>query len=542
MSNTDEIVSEVRAGRMVVIMDDEARENEADLIMAGEAVTPEAVGFFVRHTSGIICQPMLRERLAQLRLPPMVPENTEAHRTAFTISVDLRHGTTTGISAHDRARTIRALADPASQPDDFARPGHIFPLRYTEGGVLCRAGHTEATIDLVRLAGFSMLTGILCEIVNDDGTMKRGRDLVTFAETHGLKMGTIEDLIRYRLRTERSVGRISDQQVRTEFGEFRMCCYEDNVNHDVHIALVRGNLNGANPPLVRVHVADTLRDVIGIQGERGPATARRHAPHRRRRRRRHRDSASARNAARFRRSRQGAYRGARQSCAGRRACAAHLRHRRADPAGPRREAHAGIVCPAAIAGARCLQSRDRRVRGQLSRALGYTLGPIKKPARAARMENPRVIEGDLQARDLKFAIVASRFNAFVVDSLVKGAVEALRRHGASDQQIEIVRVPGAFEMPPVVKKLASGKRFDAIVALGAVIRGDTPHFDYVAGECASGLARISMESGVPIGFGVLTVDTLEQAIDRAGGKSGNKGAEAAMTALELANLLRRLDV
>jgi 6,7-dimethyl-8-ribityllumazine synthase len=158
------------------------------------------------------------------------------------------------------------------------------------------------------------------------------------------------------------------------------------------------------------------------------------------------------------------------------------------------------------------------------------------------MESPRVIEGDLQARDLKFAIVASRFNAFIVDSLVKGAVEALRRHGASDQQIEIVRVPGAFEMPLVARKLASGKRFDAIVAVGAVIRGDTPHFEYVAGECASGLARVSTESGVPIGFGVLTVDTVEQAIDRAGGKSGNKGAEAALTALELANLLRRLDV
>ncbi len=158
------------------------------------------------------------------------------------------------------------------------------------------------------------------------------------------------------------------------------------------------------------------------------------------------------------------------------------------------------------------------------------------------MESPRVIEGDLQARDLKFAIVASRFNAFIVDSLVKGAIEALRRHGASDQQIEIVRVPGAFDMPLVARKLASGKRFDAIVAVGAVIRGDTPHFDYVAGECASGLARISTESGVPIGFGVLTVDTVEQAIDRAGGKAGNKGAEAALSALELANLLRRLDV
>jgi 3,4-dihydroxy 2-butanone 4-phosphate synthase / GTP cyclohydrolase II len=269
MNSIDEIVSEVRAGRMVIVMDDEARENEADLIMAGEAVTPEAIGFFVRHTSGIICQPMMRERLDQLRLPPMVPDNTEAHRTAFTISVDFRHGTTTGISAHDRAKTIRALADPASQPGDFARPGHIFPLRYTEGGVLCRAGHTEATIDLVRLAGFRNQSGILCEIVNDDGTMKRGAQLVAFAQANGLKMGTIEDLIRYRLRTERSVERISDQSVRTEFGDFRMCCYEDHVNHDVHVALVRGNLNAAQPPLVRVHVTDTLRDVIGIQGERG---------------------------------------------------------------------------------------------------------------------------------------------------------------------------------------------------------------------------------------------------------------------------------
>jgi 3,4-dihydroxy 2-butanone 4-phosphate synthase/GTP cyclohydrolase II len=269
MSSIEEIVGEVRAGRMVIITDDETRENEADLIMAGEAVTPEAVGFFVRHTSGIICQPMLRERLEQLRLPPMVPENTESHRTAFTISVDFRHGTTTGISAHDRAKTIRALADPASQPGDFARPGHIFPLRYTEGGVLCRAGHTEATIDLVRMAGFKTQSGILCEIVNDDGTMKRGAELAEFALKNALKIGTIEDLIRYRLRTERSVERISDQTVRTEFGEFRMCCYEDHVNRDVHVALVRGSLDGGRPPLVRVHVTDTLRDVLGIQGDRG---------------------------------------------------------------------------------------------------------------------------------------------------------------------------------------------------------------------------------------------------------------------------------
>lgn len=157
------------------------------------------------------------------------------------------------------------------------------------------------------------------------------------------------------------------------------------------------------------------------------------------------------------------------------------------------------------------------------------------------MDTPRVIEGELQARDLKFVIVASRFNDFVVDRLVKGAIEALRRHGASDAQIELVRVPGAFEMPPVIRKLALSRRYDAIVALGAIVRGDTPHFEYVAGECASGVARVASDTGIPVGFGVLTVDTVEQAIDRAGGKSGNKGCEAALAALELANLLRRLD-
>jgi len=269
MTSIDEVLAEIRAGRMVVMMDDETRENEADLIMAAEAVTAEAIAFFVRYTSGIICQPMLSERLQELRLPQMVPENTESHRTAFTISVDYRHGTTTGISAHDRAKTIRALADPASRPEDFARPGHIFPLRYTPGGVLCRAGHTEATVDLVRLSGFSSLTGILCEIVNDDGTMKRGAALQEFAGKNGLKVGTIADLIRYRLRNERSVERISDQRVTTDYGEFRMCCYEDYVNREVHIALIRGSLDGPHPPLVRVHVTDTVRDLFGIHSDRG---------------------------------------------------------------------------------------------------------------------------------------------------------------------------------------------------------------------------------------------------------------------------------
>ena len=269
MNSIEEIVDEIRGGRMVVMMDEATRENEADLIMAAEAVTPEAIAFFVRYTSGIICQPMLGERLQELRLPQMVPENTESHRTAFTISVDCRHGTTTGISAHDRAKTIRALADPASRPDDFARPGHIFPLRYTPGGVLVRAGHTEATVDLVRLAGFASLTGILCEIVNDDGTMKRSAELFEFARSHSLKVGSIADLIRHRLRKERSVERISEQVVNTDYGEFRLCCYQDHVNREVHVALVRGTLDAARPPLVRVHLTDTVRDLIGVHADRG---------------------------------------------------------------------------------------------------------------------------------------------------------------------------------------------------------------------------------------------------------------------------------
>jgi len=262
----EDIVADVRAGRMVIIADDEDRENEGDLIMAAQAVTEESIAFIVRHSSGIICQPMLRARLEELQLPQMVTDNSESHRTAFTISVDYRHGTTTGISAHDRARTIRALADPTSQAGDFARPGHIFPLRYSEGGVLTRAGHTEATIDLVRLAGLPMLSGILVEIVNDDGTMKRGAQLIAFAREHGLKVGTIADLIRHRLQTEKTIARVFERNVDTEFGPFRLIGYRDALSSQPHFALVRGKVDDGAPVLTRVHVRDTLTDVLHLTG------------------------------------------------------------------------------------------------------------------------------------------------------------------------------------------------------------------------------------------------------------------------------------
>ncbi len=262
----EDIVADVKAGKIVILMDDEDRENEGDLIMAAEKVTPEAIAFFVRHTSGIICAPMTRERLEQLRLPQMVPDNTEAHRTAFTISVDYKHGTTTGISAHDRAKTIRALADNTSKPEDFARPGHIFPLRCAEGGVLTRAGHTEASVDLARLAGLAQ-AAIICEVVNDDGTMKRGPDLIGFAREHGIRIGTIAELIRHRFSTEHSVERIADRSITTEFGEFRLVVYEDGIDKTVHLALVRGTLQPGQPALVRVQIRNTLQDVLGMRHE-----------------------------------------------------------------------------------------------------------------------------------------------------------------------------------------------------------------------------------------------------------------------------------
>ena len=263
-SSIEEILADIRAGRMVIMADDEDRENEGDLIMAAQFATPEALAFIVRHSTGIVCQPMTRERLEQLRLPQMVSENSESHRTAFTVSVDVRHGTTTGVSAHDRAKTIRALADPSSKPDDFARPGHIFPLRCAEGGVLMRAGHTEASVDLVKLAGLTAHSAVICEIVNDDGSMKRGNDLLSFAREHSLRVGTIADLIRYRLQTEKTIERVFERDVDTDFGRFRLIGYRDALSSLPHFALVRGDIAGDQAVLTRVHVRDTLSDALHL--------------------------------------------------------------------------------------------------------------------------------------------------------------------------------------------------------------------------------------------------------------------------------------
>ncbi len=259
----DEILADIRAGRMVVMMDDEDRENEGDLVMAAEMVTPEDVNFMARFGRGLICLTLNRDRCKQLRLPLMVNGTDSDRSTNFTVSIEAAQGVTTGISAHDRAHTIRTAVAADARPEDLRQPGHIFPLMAQPGGVLTRAGHTEAGCDLTRLAGMEP-AAVIVEILNEDGTMARRPDLIRFARQHDLKIGTIADLIRYRLQKEESVERISDDVVETEFGQFRLAVFEDHVHQDVHLALIRGNLE-EQVPLVRVQLMETLRDVIGIR-------------------------------------------------------------------------------------------------------------------------------------------------------------------------------------------------------------------------------------------------------------------------------------
>ena len=264
LNSTDEILADIRQGRMVIIMDDEDRENEGDLIMAATQVRPEDVNFMARYGRGLICLTLTRDRCRQLRLPLMVSDTDLDQRTNFTLSIEAAEGVTTGISAYDRAHTIRTAVATTAKAEDLRQPGHIFPLMAQPGGVLTRAGHTEAGCDLARLAGLEP-SAVIVEILNDDGTMARRPDLELFAQRHSIKIGTISDLIRYRLEKERSVERIAERAIDTEFGPFRLYCYEDHVNSTVHLALVRGELDPQQAPLVRVHLNDTIRDLVGVQ-------------------------------------------------------------------------------------------------------------------------------------------------------------------------------------------------------------------------------------------------------------------------------------
>jgi 3,4-dihydroxy 2-butanone 4-phosphate synthase / GTP cyclohydrolase II len=260
-------IEEIRAGRMIVVVDDEDRENEGDITLAAEKVTPEAINFMAKYGRGLVCLAMTEERLDHLRLGPMSAENTSQYGTAFCEAIDARAGVTTGISAFDRARTIQVAIDPATKATDLARPGHVFPLRARKGGVLVRAGQTEASVDLARLAGL-IPAGIICEIMKDDGTMARVPDLMEFCGQHGMKMLTVAELIRYRMAHERYVHRVGEALVETRFGEFRLIAYESEVDGgESHVALIRGDVeNSESAVLVRMHAHCLMGDVFGATG------------------------------------------------------------------------------------------------------------------------------------------------------------------------------------------------------------------------------------------------------------------------------------
>ncbi|WP_447588969.1 bifunctional 3,4-dihydroxy-2-butanone-4-phosphate synthase/GTP cyclohydrolase II [Aquipseudomonas campi] len=261
LNSIEELVEDIRAGKMVILMDDEDRENEGDLIIASECVTAEHINFMARFARGLICMPMTKERCELLKLPLMAPRNGSGFGTKFTVSIEAAEGVTTGISAADRARTVQAAASKSAVANDIVSPGHIFPLMAQPGGVLARAGHTEAACDLARMGGFEP-SGVICEIMNDDGTMSRRPELEEFAQQHGIKIGTIADLIHYRLIHERTVERISEQPLDTELGQFNLVTYRDGVEDTAHMALTLGKVCPEEPTLVRVHNMDPLRDLF----------------------------------------------------------------------------------------------------------------------------------------------------------------------------------------------------------------------------------------------------------------------------------------
>ena len=262
LATVEEAISDIKAGKMVVIVDDEDRENEGDLAMAAEMVTPEAINLMVTHARGLVCVPLTAQRLRELQLPIMVQENTARLSTAFTVSVDALEGTTTGISAFDRAATVKALIDPETRPDDLARPGHLFPLRYTSGGVLVRAGQTEAIVDLARLADLYP-AGVICEVMAEDGSMARTHQLEEFADRHGVRIVAIADIIAYRHAREKMVERVAEARIPTNFGVFEAISYRSIVDKDEHVAMVMGTIKAGEPTLVRVHSQCLTSDVFG---------------------------------------------------------------------------------------------------------------------------------------------------------------------------------------------------------------------------------------------------------------------------------------
>ena len=471
ISPVEDIVADLAAGRMVILVDEEDRENEGDIVIAADHITPEAINFMARHARGLICLTLSREMCERLQLPPMVQRNGAKHSTAFTVSIEAAEGVTTGISAADRARTVQAAVAPNAVAADLVQPGHIFPLQAVDGGVLMRAGHTEAGCDLAAMAGCSPAS-VICEVMNEDGTMARLPDLQIFAAEHDIKIGTIAALIEHRSRVESLVEKVGCREIQTNWGAFTAHAFLDKPSGGVHLALVRGKWAPEDTVSVRVHEPLSVLDALEIN------------------RSLHSWSLDA-----------------------------SLSHIANEGKGVAVLLNCGET--AGRAWPRATASRLPAT----SRKTDQTMQGANKG------ENT-----PLNGKGLRIGIVQARFNADITDALASACLSELEALGVAANDIHHLQVPGALEVPVALQALAERGGYHALVALGCIIRGETYHFELVANESGASVSRVALDYRLPIANAILTTENLEQAVARQTDKGRDAARVAVEMAQLLATL------